>query len=284
MNFVARSAIIIALLIIASTGTLHSQTEGEKVGEVKQIDTKTSEVYVGSPSAGIDIQMGDLLYVRIEGKAVQLRATFPMQTIAKCKAEGKNRALLKKAEKGMSVYRFKKGVEDFRSIVDIQSKIYKIGDRGPAGGWVFYDKGSYEDGWRYLEAAPEDQSNNIPWYNGKSIETGATGLEVGTGKSNTRKIIKVQGKGNYAAKLCADYRGGNKSDWFMPSQMELDLVYINLHKRSIGRFTNKIYWSSSENNADFVRLQGFDNGMQYGINKNSGRRGNGSCVRAIRAF
>ena len=33
---------------------------------------------------------------------------------------------------------------------------YKIGDEGPAGGVIFYDKGEYSDGWRYLEAAPAD--------------------------------------------------------------------------------------------------------------------------------
>ena len=37
---------------------------------------------------------------------------------------------------------------------DKANKDYKIGDVGPAGGYIFFDKGYYSDGWRYLEAAP----------------------------------------------------------------------------------------------------------------------------------
>lgn len=33
---------------------------------------------------------------------------------------------------------------------------YWVGKTGPAGGYIFYDKGEYSDGWRYLEAAPAD--------------------------------------------------------------------------------------------------------------------------------
>jgi transcriptional regulator with XRE-family HTH domain len=37
-----------------------------------------------------------------------------------------------------------------------QTHLYKIGDTGPAGGLIFYDKGNNIGGWRYLEAAPAD--------------------------------------------------------------------------------------------------------------------------------
>ena len=32
---------------------------------------------------------------------------------------------------------------------------YMLQDTGPGGGIIFFDKGSYSDGWRYLEAAPK---------------------------------------------------------------------------------------------------------------------------------
>ena len=72
--------------------------------------------------------------------------------------------------------------------------------KGPAGGCIFYDKGRYSDGWRYLEAAPEDQSAGIQWYNGSYVTAGATDTAIGTGQANTTAIVASQGSGSYAAK------------------------------------------------------------------------------------
>lgn len=172
----------------------------------------------------------------------------------------------------------------FSKEISAQEETYEIGDRGPAGGWIFYDKGSKSDGWRYLEAAPEDQSTEAEWgcYN-KSI-SGAHGIGIGTGKANTKAIIKSCGKAGIAAKVAADYRGGGKSDWFLPSKDELYLMYRYLHKAGVGDFTKDeigyiLYWSSSDSNVIYAWSQNFSKGYQ-GDNPKYFRNG----VRAVRAF
>ncbi|MHC6204719.1 CsgG/HfaB family protein, partial [Breznakiellaceae bacterium SP9] len=43
------------------------------------------------------------------------------------------------------------------------AKVYNIGDKGPAGGIIFFDKLSDAGGWRYLEAAPAGTEQILPW-------------------------------------------------------------------------------------------------------------------------
>ena len=122
----------------------------------------------------------------------------------------------------------------------IIDKKYHIGQRFQ-GGVIFYIDESGSNG---LICSEDDLSYGIRWCNDKFIITGATGVRFGDGYDNTKKIIKKQGNGNYAAKLCADYRGGGYSDWYLPSEAELDILY----KRSfqVGKFQWKLYWSSTE--------------------------------------
>ena len=91
---------------------------------------------------------------------------------------------------------------------------YSIGGPDPGGGIVFYDKGSSSNGWRYLEAAPSDQSAGIQWYEETYVTTGANGTAVGTGAQNTATIVAVQGAGSNAAELCDSLVLGGCSDWF----------------------------------------------------------------------
>jgi hypothetical protein len=160
-------------------------------------------------------------------------------------------------------------------------KTYKIGEAGPAGGFIFYDKGNDSDGWRYLEAAPVSaELKDLLW--GPSGEVGGTKVEIGAGKRNTQIIVNhaVTAGGNYrAAWLCDLLESGGYDDWFLPSKTELNLIYLNLRERGLGGFTNAWYWSSSEYSANYSWAQNFSSGNQTDLGKDSSRN-----VRAIRQF
>ena len=155
---------------------------------------------------------------------------------------------------------------------------YEVGDEGPAGGTIFYRKEDNSDGWRYLEAAPEDHGTRLIW-GGKGTEVGGTLTGIGTGKSNTDAIVAVLGDGSYAAKICQDMVLNNYDDWFLPSQDELDVMHGL--RSTIGDFITRLrYWSSSEGNASSSYIQYFDNsGYQRTSEKSNTWR-----VRPIRAF
>jgi hypothetical protein len=124
---------------------------------------------------------------------------------------------------------------------------YKVGDTGPAGGLIFYDKGNNSGGWRYMEAAPEDISRKL-----FATEEGV-GIEVqravGTGKLNTQAImVQANNRGGgfgWAAQACDALEVNGFDDWFLPSRDELHYMYGNLHMRNLGGFSLDWYWSST---------------------------------------
>ena len=131
-------------------------------------------------------------------------------------------------------------------------------------------------------AATSDQSDQlirIKWDKGTYTITGATGTAIGTGLSNTNKIIVSQGEPaiSYAAGLARAYTGGGYTDWYLPSKDELEK--LSYTREIIGGFVNYYYWSSSEFDLRKAWYQTFFSGRQYTTVK-----GEPAIVRAIRSF
>lgn len=185
---------------------------------------------------------------------------------------------------------------------------YEIGDTGPGGGIVFFDKGVsdtkmwYWDGtsffehptavgatsWRYLEAAPvsTEWANKVWGGLNHAVGSSAQAEYLGSGKANTEAIVAAYGDnepyGNtsdYAAKLCDELTFGACSDWFLPSKHELKAMYVKI--RSTGSFSNNYnYWSSTESSQDSAIIVTFDQtGGMNNFSKNYYPN-----VRAIRMF
>lgn len=184
---------------------------------------------------------------------------------------------------------------------DIQLKAlwrdYRVGDIGPDGGYIFYDcdedndKGnsdglkSSECGWRYLEAAKSDLKDPIEW-GCFSSDNYQTKYNIGSGYKNTELLLVNRNRqyppsSDYVWKKDID----GKTDWYIPSKDELNLMYVNLHKKGLGSFRNDKYWSSSEYYKDGTHqkfeawCQNFKDGSQ------SGEKRNNYCyIRPVRQF
>ncbi len=172
------------------------------------------------------------------------------------------------------------------------SKTYNLRDRGPAGGLIFYiNPNAKTDGWRYMEASPvENAVLGIRWDIDEDSDgfllTNATDQTIGSGPSNTTKIVSIIGSPSYsyAAKICVDYRGGGYSDWYLPSKDELYLMFRNLYKFNSGNFINGYYWSSSETDSDEASNILFDPGTSEGGSSASTLKSSLNSIRAARRF
>jgi hypothetical protein len=166
---------------------------------------------------------------------------------------------------------------------------YSLRDVGPAGGLIFYDKWTYSNGWRYLEAAPIDQSSNSAFSN-VTYALANTSFDIGTGALNTINIINQIGHTTSAAKICADYsiiNGVIYDDWFLPSRFELAVMLQNLAYGldgygnpliPVGNFVvGSSYWSSSDYYGD---LAWFQNGGVVSSTYKTTKMN----VRAVRSF
>ena len=130
-----------------------------------------------------------------------------------------------------------------------------------------------------LIAAANDAIGTIRWHNGTNVTTGATGIILGTGNSNTTKIINVQAgtSTTYAAGLAKAYNAGTYNDWYLPSINELNKLYLN--RAVIGGFIQSNYWTSTESTSQFAWYQSFPDGYQ-----GTGAKLNTFKVRAVRTF
>jgi len=168
---------------------------------------------------------------------------------------------------------------------------YVIGDTGPSGGIVFYDKGRITNGWRYLEAAPQDLEGSYKWASSGKETTAlihVQGAVIGTGKRNTNDILEYDTNAP-AAKACVDYNLNGYNDWFLPSKDELNLMLTNLV--ALGCYFNTTgddsswYWSSTDSNSEDnngrkqVWSQNFGSTYQDRIWKERNQ-----LVRPVRAF
>jgi hypothetical protein len=166
---------------------------------------------------------------------------------------------------------------------------------------------------KYLEAAPSTWSGGSAdpkllwavsfWKNSDvpSIANDSSAynnvLGIGLGYKNSLAIVNQGNDTTTAAGAARAYRGGSKSDWYLPSTAELNVFCqwarnvaqsvttactggtLNTDTGIGGGFSSAIYWSSSESGGTNAWYQTFTTGYQ-GYNSKS----LSLYVRPVRAF
>lgn len=174
---------------------------------------------------------------------------------------------------------------------------YKVGDKGPGGGIVFYvseegfkvyDGKGGEEICHYLEMTEKTlgQSYWLPDY--VKIEGTMPGL--GYGKANTYKILELEKKRLDLDDLsCAAYKvreystpKTKKGDWWLPSKDELLLMYKGVKEQvraGHDKKHNVWHWSSTEGD----EMQAWTQGFKVGDRAKAHKCDHG-WVRGVRAF
>ena len=167
---------------------------------------------------------------------------------------------------------------------------YQVGEKGPAGGVIFYDKISKDNGWRYLETTYTDVDLIGPAGCNLTVEIN-TDSAIGFGLENTAKIIELCNETLIGARLAKSYKLNDFTDWFLPSYFELKKIYeSNLGQSSSLALLTKF----DPNNGGYYHLTSTQKGtagismIQIGSNYqlsngDNGRKAN-NRVRPVRRF
>jgi hypothetical protein len=114
------------------------------------------------------------------------------------------------------------------------------------------------------------------------------GKLIGKGEANTRRAVRVYGKGSYAARYAASLVVNGKDDWFLPSHDELTLMYTVLQTADtpMDPLKRSFYWSSSEYDLNNTWTVNFKDGQMFDRLKGTVPTASIKAirVRAIRAF
>jgi hypothetical protein len=105
-----------------------------------------------------------------------------------------------------------------------------------------------------------------------------TSILLGTGQSNTNKILATCPVPYIAAKVCDDYVYGGYSDWYLPSYYELNKIYTNRSSINLG-FSSTAYWTSTQSGSGTANTINLSTGLITSTFKGSSLK-----VRAIRSF
>lgn len=159
---------------------------------------------------------------------------------------------------------------------------YAIGSTGQQG-IVFYDKGFYHEGWRYMEVFSTGL-DALQWGCSNTSVSEVNSSAIGKGYHNSCEIANFHDSlGGYYSnpQQCNEANDGTvaakqallhntlTSNWFVPTEDELREIYENLYLGGFGNITPDRYWTSTQlSNSEAMTID-FETGNAIPTQKNT---------------
>ena len=143
---------------------------------------------------------------------------------------------------------------------------FKIGQHYQGGSIVYIDS----TGNHGLISDVDDLGQLYAYSSNSDTVTGAT--SIWDGFTNKNKIVDVSG----ATYACKHLNKSGHSDWYLPSIMELSMLFKNT---PTAQMNTALYWSSTEFNHNTGLIIGFDNGVFQFSKTSKVATNNIRCVR-----
>jgi hypothetical protein len=157
-----------------------------------------------------------------------------------------------------------------------------VGNTGPGGGKIFYCGSAYP-GFQGLESMASDLSYNTPSWGCVNAQQYIMNDAIGAGKTNSADLDANCADVNMAADRCENLVSGGKSDWFLPSKLELQQMYIQ--RNTIGGFEGGDYWKSHYwSSTEHSQFKGWTVYFSNGSYDDVSKANNVCSVRCIRTI
>ncbi|UTW64499.1 hypothetical protein KFE98_10285 [bacterium SCSIO 12741] len=128
-----------------------------------------------------------------------------------------------------------------------------------AGGRIFYLDTTSGKG---IVAAENPPVFEMSW--SCQIVVPGNGTEIGAGFDNNEKFLQYCGMSG-AIGECHNLYFNAHNDWYIPSRDEIELIYLHLHKRGLGGYSDDLYWSSSIKDTNQIYGWSFKDGISQDL-------------------
>lgn len=164
--------------------------------------------------------------------------------------------------------------------------LYEIGEYVSGEGGVIFHRYLTGGTQEYLVVDTSNLSTGVEYSNLSTTSIGSAARSFWDGLSNSNAIVAQSGHTTSAANLCLTSTNNGKSDWYLPSEGELNLIFDNRYELSKTLTTisgatdinyDRVHWSSTERAATTAYAKSI-----FGVTSED-KSGNW-YVRAIRKF